>query len=75
MKSPVILTALLSIALFSCAKEPQVKHKSHMDSSGETIKNVQVVNEEDPICHMKTAGSLKDTAVYKANVYGLQFIL
>ncbi|BAP29182.1 heavy metal translocating P-type ATPase [Chryseobacterium sp. StRB126] len=41
-----------------------------MDSSGENIKNVQVVNEEDPICHMKTAGSLKDTAVYKTKVYG-----
>lgn len=62
--------ALLSITLFSCAKEPQVKHKSDMDSSGENIKNVQVVNEEDPICHMKTAGSLKDTAVYKTKVYG-----
>ncbi|WP_089734717.1 YHS domain-containing protein [Chryseobacterium jejuense] len=70
MKSPIILIALLSITLFSCAKEPQVKHKSNMDSSGENIKNVQVVNEEDPICHMKTAGSLKDTAVYKAKVYG-----
>ncbi|MGE8552459.1 MAG: YHS domain-containing protein [Chryseobacterium jejuense] len=70
MKSPIILMALLSITLFSCAKEPQVKHKSDMDSSGENIKNVQVVNEEDPICHMKTAGSLKDTAVYKTKVYG-----
>ncbi|MDM1553600.1 YHS domain-containing protein [Chryseobacterium indologenes] len=70
MKSPIILTALLSIALLSCAKEPQVKHKMNMSTSGENIKNVQVVNEEDPICHMKTAGSLKDTAVYKAKVYG-----
>lgn len=70
MKSQIILMALLSITLFSCAKEPQVKHASHMDSSGENIKNVQVVNEEDPICHMKTAGSLKDTAVYKTKVYG-----
>ncbi|MCS4303061.1 YHS domain-containing protein [Chryseobacterium sp. BIGb0232] len=70
MKSPIILMALLSITLFSCAKEPQVKHTSKMDSSGENMKNVQVVNEEDPICHMKTAGFLKDTAVYKNKTYG-----
>ncbi|AZA78993.1 YHS domain-containing protein [Chryseobacterium sp. G0186] len=70
MKSPIILTALLSIALLSCAKEPQVKHKSNMSSSKENIKNVQVVNEEDPICHMKTAEFLKDTAVYKNKTYG-----
>ncbi|AZB09037.1 YHS domain-containing protein [Chryseobacterium sp. G0162] len=70
MKFPIILTALLSIVLLSCTKEPQVKHKMNMSTSGENIKNVQVVNEEDPICHMKTAGSLKDTAVYKAKVYG-----
>ncbi|MEJ5103033.1 MULTISPECIES: YHS domain-containing protein [Chryseobacterium] len=69
MKSPFILTALLSIILLSCAKEPQVKHKSNMTSSGENIK-IQVVNEEDPICHMKTAGFLKDTAVYKNKTYG-----
>lgn len=70
MKSPIILMALLSITLFSCAKEPQVKHTNKMDSSGENIKNVQVVNEEDPICHMKTAGFTKDTAAYKNKIYG-----
>ncbi|MEG0925775.1 YHS domain-containing protein [Chryseobacterium sp.] len=70
MKSPVILAALLSISLLSCAKEPQVKHKHNMSSSKENIKNVQVVNQEDPICHMKTAEFLKDTAVYKNKTYG-----
>ncbi|GAE63854.1 YHS domain-containing protein [Chryseobacterium indologenes] len=71
MKSPIILAVVLSISLFSCAKEtPQVKHKSHMASSKENMKNVQVVNEEDPICHMKTANFLKDTAVYKNKTYG-----
>lgn len=71
MKSPIILTALLSISLLSCAKEtPQVKHKSNMSSSKENLKNIQVVNEEDPICHMKTAEFLKDTAIYKNNTYG-----
>jgi YHS domain-containing protein len=28
------------------------------------------VNEEDPICGMKTAKFLKDTAVYKGKTYG-----
>lgn len=71
MKSLIISTALLSISLLSCAKEsPKVKHASHMDSSGKTIENVLIVNEEDPICHMKTAGVLKDTAVYKNKTYG-----
>lgn len=62
--------ALLSITLFSCAKEPQVKHVDKMNSSGESMKNVQIVNEEDPICHMKTSGAVKDTAVYKNKTYG-----
>lgn len=71
MKSLIISAAVLSISLLACAKEtPKVKHASHMDSSGKKIENVQVVNEEDPICHMKTAGSLKDTAVYKNKTYG-----
>lgn len=71
MKSLLILTALLSISLISCAKEaPKVKHKSSMGSSQENMMNIQVVNEEDPICHMKTAEFLKDTAVYKNKTYG-----
>ena len=32
--------------------------------------NVKVVNEEDPICGMKTAHFLKDTLTYKKKVYG-----
>lgn len=71
MKSRIILTALLSISLFSCAQEsPKVKHKKSMATSGENLKNVKVVNAEDPICHMKTAEFLKDTAVYKNKTYG-----
>lgn len=64
-------TALLSISLFSCIQEtPKVKHKKNMSSSKENIKNVHVVNAEDPICHMKTAEFLKDTVVYKNKTYG-----
>lgn len=71
MKSLIISAAMLSISLLSCAKEtPKVKHASHMDTSGKKIENIQVVNEEDPICHMKTAGSTQDTAVYKNKTYG-----
>ncbi|GAB0155174.1 hypothetical protein CHRYSEOSP005_04340 [Chryseobacterium sp. Alg-005] len=65
------MTALLSISLFSCAQEsPKVKHKKSMSSSGENLKNIEVVNSEDPICHMKTAEFLKDTVVYKNKTYG-----
>lgn len=71
MKSKIIITALLSMSLFSCAQEaPKVKHKKSMSSSKENIKNVKVVNAEDPICHMKTAEFLKDTVVYKNKTYG-----
>lgn len=71
MKSKIIIMALLSISLFSCAQEvPKVKHKKSMSSSKENIKNVKVVNAEDPVCHMKTAKFLKDTAVYKNKMYG-----
>lgn len=71
MKSKIILTALLSISLFSCAQEtPKVKHKKSMSASGENQKNVKVVNAEDPVCHMKTAEFLKDTTVYKNKTYG-----
>ncbi|MDR2235944.1 MAG: YHS domain-containing protein [Chryseobacterium sp.] len=71
MKSKIILTALLSVSLLSCAQEtPKVKHKKGMSTSGENLKNVKVVNAEDPICHMKTAEFLKDTTVYKNKTYG-----
>jgi YHS domain-containing protein len=32
--------------------------------------NVKVVNEEDPICGMKTAQFLKDTLTYNKKLYG-----
>lgn len=71
MKSKIIITALLSMSLFSCAQEaPKVKHKKSMSSSKENIRNVKVVNAEDPICHMKTAEFLKDTVAYKNKTYG-----
>jgi Uncharacterized conserved protein len=71
MKTKVIFTALLSVSLLSCAQEtPKVKHKKNMTSSKVSQKNIKVVNAEDPICHMKTADHLKETAVYKGKTYG-----
>ncbi len=34
------------------------------------MKNVKIVNAEDPICHMKNTEHTKDTAVYKNKTYG-----
>ena len=71
MKYKIILATLLSISIISCAKEtPKVKHKKSMNSSDKNLKNIKVVNAEDPICHMKTAEYLKDTANFKNKTYG-----
>lgn len=71
MKYEIILATLLSISIISCAQEtPKVKHKKSMNSSDKNLVNVKVVNSEDPICHMKTAEYLKDTANYKNKTYG-----
>jgi YHS domain-containing protein len=68
MKSKIILTALLSLSLLSCAQEtPKVKHKKSTASFGDKVK---IVNAEDPICHMKNTEHTKDTAVYKNKTYG-----
>ena len=65
-----ILTILLSVSAFSCAQEtPKVKHVSKMKPATD-LKNVKVVNAEDPVCKMKTADYLKDTADYKGKKYG-----
>lgn len=71
MKYKIILMAILSVSLWSCAQEtPKVKHKKTIHSSKENLKNIKVVNTEDLICHMKTAEYLKDTVEYKSKVYG-----
>jgi YHS domain-containing protein len=71
MKLKIVLLALLSISMLSCHKnEIKVKHNKSMDSSQKNLENVKVVNTEDPVCHMKIAGILKDTATYENNRYG-----
>lgn len=71
MKSTIILIEVLSLSLMSSKKEKKFKihHKKSM-TAGVDIKNVEVVNEGDPICKMKTAQYLKDTFVYKNEIYG-----
>lgn len=65
-----ILALLLSVAALSCAeKTPTVKQVKKMTPEKE-LKNVVVFNSEDPICQMKTAEFLKDTAVFKDKIYG-----
>lgn len=69
MKTKIILTALMPAVLLSC-NEPKVKHKHNFTYSPEKLKNIAIVNAEDPVCHMKTEGVLKDTAMYKNKIYG-----
>lgn len=71
LKMKFLIVCALSIFSFSCSQEaPTVKKKNKMPSSKSTTQNVKVVNAEDPICHMKTADYLKETAVYKKKTYG-----
>lgn len=68
--------SIIGLALISCNKENskekdfEVKHISHEEMKSSTKLDVAVVNELDPICGMKTADHLSDTATYKGNVYG-----
>ncbi len=65
----LIAICILAIAFVSCEKKNlEVKQVSEMET-GRKI-NVQVVNAEDPVCHMKTADHLSDTIQYKGQVYG-----
>lgn len=75
MKSIYIIAGIFALTIVSCKKEnievKKVKHSKMMHSTANTEKfNVKVVNKEDPICGMKTAEYLKDTANYKGKTYG-----
>lgn len=60
---------MLSINFLLCKTRTDCK-TCNESGRGPNLKNVKVVNEDDPVCHMKTAEFLKDTAVYKGNIYG-----
>ena len=67
---------VVGFALFSCNKKQpkqesfEVKHVSHQEMKAATKLDVAVVNEADPICGMKTAEHLSDTANYQGKTYG-----
>jgi len=68
MKNLVLIGAVV-FALVSCEKKNlEVKHASEMESGLQI--SAKVVNEEDPVCQMKTAEHLSDTLTYKGQVYG-----
>ena len=74
MKPLYIIAVIFTLSVISCKKEnmevKKVNHEKMMHSGNGEKLNVAVVNEEDPICGMKTAQFLKDTAVYKGKTYG-----
>ena len=57
----ILSAALVAVSLLSYSQETK-KTPSKL--------NVKVVNEEDPICGMKTAQFLKDTLTYNKKLYG-----
>ena len=70
MKHDILSITTLSFLILSCSKEaPQVQHMKTTQPAAD-LSGIKVVNAEDPVCHMKTAEYLKDTARYKAQIYG-----
>lgn len=60
----ILSAALVAVSLLSYSQETK-------KNQAKPVKlNVKVVNEEDPICGMKTAQYLKDTITYDKKVYG-----
>ncbi len=57
----ILSAALVAVSLLSYAQETK---------KAPAKLNVKVVNEEDPICGMKTAQFLKDTLTYNKKLYG-----
>ena len=64
------LSVLFVVPLLSCTqKDLQVKHVT-IATPVDNLKNVKVVNTEDPVCKMPTADFLKFTSNYKGKTYG-----
>ena len=60
----ILTAAFLAVSILSYSQE------TNKVQAKPAKLNVKVVNEEDPICGMKTAQFLKDTLTYKKKVYG-----
>lgn len=63
----ILTTAFVAVSFLYYAQESP---KAQSNKKNSTKLNVKVVNEEDPICGMKTAQFLKDTITYDKKVYG-----
>ena len=59
----ILTAALVAVSILAFSQESPKKSQS-------AKLEVKVVNEEDPVCGMKTAQFLKDTLTYKKKVYG-----
>ena len=57
----ILSAALVAVSLLSYSQETK---------KAPAKLNVNVVNEEDPICGMKSAQFLKDTLTYNKKLYG-----
>lgn len=70
MKKIIIPSILSVFVLTSCETktEPQVKKAHHMAAEKQMV--VEVTNEIDPVCGMKTSEHLSDTVHYHAKVFG-----
>lgn len=72
----IFALTILAIAFTSCNKEQakqeefEVQHVSNEEMKAVKKLDVAVVNEVDPICGMKTADHLSDTANYEGKTYG-----
>lgn len=66
----IVAISVVAFSLLSCNKNEnlQVKQVSHMEQKQKL--NIKVVNDLDPVCHMKTADGVQDTLTYKGEVYG-----
>lgn len=62
--------AVISASLMSCnQKDLEIKHVT-TTTPIDNLKNVKVVNAEDPVCKMPTDHFLKFTSDYKGEKYG-----
>ncbi|MCO6564169.1 MAG: YHS domain-containing protein [Apibacter sp.] len=68
MKEKVNFIAL-SIFVMLLTNSCELKNKNHF-MEGETISNVNIVNELDPVCEMPTSNNLNDTLNYQGKLYG-----
>ena len=67
MKNYILLALLVSTISYAQDNTTVKKVQKKKAIASKTLK---VVNALDPICDMKTADHLSDTAVYKGKIYG-----